>query len=244
VTVAILGATGGIGREIAHEIARGGLPMVLIGRNETELSDLATALITPYRINIDTIVFDANIGVSFAAAVAKSTCKIELIRTLYCPIGNSRSDDNGLLRTDDVKALFDVNFFAVQDCVAEILPHMLSAGHGTIVGFSSVAAVRGRQANAAYAAAKCALESYFESVRHLCSGSAVRILVLRLGYVSTQQTDGKRSLFPAVSPRRAALDIVRYAQHRSGLLVYPAYWRPITAIIKLMPWAVFSRLRF
>lgn len=243
-TIAILGATGGIGREIALALAGSGVPLALIGRSARDLESLAATIRQRHGAAVDVVHYDAEGLVSLATALAESPVRIQEIETLYCPIGRSRADDDGLLGAEGVRSLFAVNVLAVQAAAADIVPHMIAAGRGRIVAFSSVAAARGRRANAGYAAAKRALESYCESLRHRCDGTGVDILVVRLGYVATAQASARAGLFPAASPDRTARAVIALAGRRGGLVTYPGYWRLVLPLVSMMPWAVFRRLRF
>jgi short-subunit dehydrogenase len=112
------------------------------------------------------------------------------------------------------------------------------------VGFGSIAAVRGRSANVVYSAAKRALESYFESLRHRLTSAKVRVQFYRLGYMDTQQSFGKRLLLPKASPEQIARDVVRNLDRDVGFTTRPRFWIAVSLIVRCLPWALFRRLKF
>jgi len=162
------------------------------------------------------------------------------IRAVLCPIGASRPDDDGMLPIEEAERILHVNLVAVIALVQAVLP----TKSGVIVGFGSVAAVRGRSSNVIYAASKRVLESYFQSLRHKLSRDNVRVQIYRLGYLDTRQSYGKRLRFPKASADAIARKVVANLGKDVGLVTLPRYWRSIALIIRLLPWPVFKRLSF
>jgi short-subunit dehydrogenase len=113
-----------------------------------------------------------------------------------------------------------------------------------IVGFGSIAAVRGRTRNAAYSAAKRALASYFESVRHALRDTPVHVQFYVLGYLDTNLAFAQDTKLPRASPAKCAEHVFRRRHADAGVTYYPHYWRPICAVLRLLPWSVFRKLSF
>jgi short-subunit dehydrogenase len=137
-----------------------------------------------------------------------------------------------------------VNFLSVVNITAGLWPMLVGRPRAYVVGFGSIAAIRGRRRNVVYAAAKRALVSYFESLRHMSIGTEVRIHLYQLGYLKTQQTIGKRLLFPAASPDRLAEYVMDRIDLDHGSRFYPFFWRPVSLVIRSLPWGIFKRLDF
>ena len=120
-------------------------------------------------------------------------------------------------------ALVNANLVSVMAAVGQFLPAMLARNGGNIVGIGSVAALRGRGGNVAYAAAKRGLESYFESLRHRTASTGVRVQFYRLGDVDTALIFGRRLPFPLARRGRGGAHRPRPRRrsrlcHRAGLL--------------------------
>jgi NAD(P)-dependent dehydrogenase (short-subunit alcohol dehydrogenase family) len=128
--------------------------------------------------------------------------------------------------------------------VGTLLPRMTPHGRRSIVGFGSIAAVRGRRSNVAYSAAKRGLESYFESLRHSVAGSGICVQFYRLGYVRTQQSFGKKLMLPPMEPTAVARHVVDNMEHDIGMRSLPRYWAGVCLILKRMPWRIFRHLNF
>jgi NAD(P)-dependent dehydrogenase (short-subunit alcohol dehydrogenase family) len=105
-------------------------------------------------------------------------------------------------------------------------------------------AARGRTRNAAYAAAKRALDAYFESLRHALAGTGVVVQFYVLGYLDTHLAFAHDTPLPRAAPDACAERVFRRRAVDFGRAYYPAYWRPLTAVLRLLPWFVFRRLSF
>jgi short-subunit dehydrogenase len=243
-TSLVIGASAGLGRSLARALAAEGEPLVLVARDLKDLELEAAHLRTIHGIEVMVIDADGREPQAMAAKVTDALTDTPSIRHILFPIGASRADDNGDLSVSESMDLLSANFLCVVAVVEALLPKLLVSNSGAIVGFGSIAAVRGRSANVTYAAAKRALESYFESLRHRLSDTAIRVQFYRLGYLDTQQAYGKRLLFPKASLEPVAAEVIANLDSDFGLRTRPAFWRPIVLAVNLLPWPLFKKLKF
>jgi short-subunit dehydrogenase len=156
----------------------------------------------------------------------------------------AQDNDDCLLPETETTALINANLTTIAAVVSLFLPAMLSGEPGNIVGFGSVAALRGRGTNVAYAAAKRGLESYFESLRFRTSFTQVHVQFYRLGYVDTHLTYGRRLLpLPMTSPQAVAKCVVRNVNCDVRAKFVPSFWWGIALLLRLLPWAIFRRVK-
>jgi len=239
----IVGATSGLGRALSRVLAERGDDLVLVARDPTDLEAEARHLHTVHGVIVTTIPSDATRPDAFVATVSDATAIFDDIQTVLLPIGLSRSNDLAAWPLAQTQTLLDVNFTSVATLIEALLPRLL--GHDSvIVGFGSVAAVRGRSANVVYSSAKRALESYFESLRHRLSTTKVRVQFYRLGYLDTQQSFGKRLQLPKAQPERIARAVVRNLDRDFGITTRPRFWIVVSLIVRWLPWPLFRRLSF
>jgi short-subunit dehydrogenase len=158
-------------------------------------------------------------------------------------LGATAAGDEGGLDPAQSEELMRVNFLSVAAVVGRFLPRLIAQGHGVLVGFGSIAAVRGRSRNVIYAASKRALESYFESLRHLAEGHGLTVAFYSLGYLDTSQAFGQRLLLPKGDPAAVADEVCRMLARRRGRHYLPWFWAVIAPAIRALPWAVFKRMR-
>jgi short-subunit dehydrogenase len=159
-------------------------------------------------------------------------------------VGAMAPGDDGSLGPAEADRLVRINFLCAVSVVGRLLPRLLRQGRGVVAGFGSVAAIRGRGQNVVYAASKRALESYFESLRHLGEPRGLSVVFYTLGYLDTGLAFGKRLLFPKADPARVAERVCRELGRESGGRYEPRWWGILAAGVRRLPWFVFRRLRF
>jgi NAD(P)-dependent dehydrogenase (short-subunit alcohol dehydrogenase family) len=140
-----------------------------------------------------------------------------------------------------VDEIVNVNFLSVVAIVQLALPY-LAGGRGVIVGFGSIAAARGRSYNIAYSAAKRALESYFESLRHAVGDRGIRVQFYIPGFLDTNLAYGLRTPLPKADSARFADEVVRRLGEEVGVRYFPAWWRPVCTVVRLVPWSLMRRV--
>ena len=196
----IFGASAGIGRALGRCLAARGHDLVLASRGSADLAAEAAHLRLSYGVNVEWLVVDATDPAAAAAQLATLHNGSRLPGNLLFPVGLALNGDDCLLGERETIALINTNLTTVITTIAVLLPGLIEGGSGNIVGFGSIAAIRGRGANVVYAAAKRGLESYFESLRHRTAATGVRVQCYRLGYVATQMTFGRPMRLPVATP--------------------------------------------
>lgn len=242
-TSLIFGASAGVGRALARRLAARGDSLVLVARDSRDLEAEAAHLRTTFGIAINWLTMDASSPQAVEQAL-RPLAELGGIRNLLFPVGMASNVDDGLIPADKSAAIVNANLTSVIGAVALFLPGLLQADRGNIVGFGSVAAIRGRGANVVYAAAKRGLESYFESVRHRTAKTGIRVQFYRLGYVDTQLSYGRKIPFPIATPEKVADHVVRNLDRDIGRVQYPAFWAGIAVLFRALPWIVYRRLQF
>lgn len=243
-TFVVVGASSGLGRALAEALARRGGSLLLVASDARDLEPLASDLRTVRGVEAKTLAQDAADHAGLAAAIEAALGGNEAVDGLFFPLGWSDDADDFALSPERSEELMRVNFLAVTSVIARLLPRMLARGRGAIVGFSSVAAERGRRRNVVYAAAKRALGSYFESLRHRGEGEGLAVCLYTLGYLDTNLAFGRPLPFPRADPRALAERICEDLGRARGKRFLPAFWRPISLVVRALPFFVFRRMRF
>ena len=241
-TCVVVGASSGLGG-LAEELARRGHP--LFSLSPTRGTCCRWPPISPSGSERPrTVAADAADHAGLAAALDRAVPSGQPITALLFPVGAVEQRDDGRLEPELAERLVRVNLLSVSSVVGRLLPRLISQGRGTIVGFGSVAALRGRSSNVLYAAAKRSLESYFESLRHLGERRGLTVAFYVLGYLDTQLAYGRRLLLPKADPKRVAKRVCRALGRERGRHYVPWFWYPASILLRAIPWAVFRRLDF
>jgi NAD(P)-dependent dehydrogenase (short-subunit alcohol dehydrogenase family) len=126
------------------------------------------------------------------------------------------------LEPDELRRVFDVNFFGGVTCYQTALPHLI-ASRGTFVQVASALSYRGIPLQAAYCSSKAALRTYFETARveHMKHGIPVDVSVVLPGAIDTPQFDMARQYIgkqpqpvpPIYEPEPFAEGVVHCFEH-------------------------------
>jgi short-subunit dehydrogenase len=184
-TVAVVtGASSGIGRRLAVDLAARGATVVGLARRREQLADLETVLrsSTP---SSSTRVCDVGDTASYQEALAEIEDQYGRIDVL---INNAGIE--GLTPAADglspaYREIFDVNFFGVVTGTLAVMPGMLARRSGIVVNVSSDAARAPEPRHGAYGASKAAVAAFSESVAHEVADRGVHVHVLYPAWVPT-----------------------------------------------------------
>jgi len=243
VTWVIVGASAGLGRALAEHMARDRRSLMLVAREERDLSALARDLALHHGARVRFLAQDAVEPGVLADRLHQSLAGEEVEGLLF-PMGAIDERDDGRLDPARVQQLMSVNFSAIASVMSRFLPILLAQRRGVVVGFGSIAAIRGRGRNIVYSAAKRALESYFESLRHLTERDGLTIAFYVLGYLDTGLAFGQRLLLPPAPPATVAAKVCRRLYDARGTHHVPGYWGVLAPLLRAVPWWLFKRLRF
>jgi len=189
--VLVTGASSGIGRELAIQMVRQGMKVILAARSTEKLVELRNNLINSDKKGMT--VYDPQVLTldleDLDNIKAKAEEALEIFGTIDILVNNGgMSVRGGTLETQLSvhQRLMNVNYFGSLELTRHIAPHMVAAGAGLIVLVSSVQGRLATPYRTAYAASKHALQAWADSMRAELSGDGVGVLVVSPGYVSTE----------------------------------------------------------
>lgn len=239
----VVGASAGLGRALADQLAAKKHNLVIVASNQEDLDALAADLRIRHSVTVEVAAQRMKCDNESVNKVKEAAGRLGQVDGIYFPLGYSRIDDDGSLVADDIERIVDSNLASIMALTAAYLPDMLQRNEGGLAFFGSVASERGRSSNIAYAAAKRGLQSFYESVQHRTAASNIRVQFYQLGFLNTAQTAGKKLPFPAAEPEAAASFIVGRI-NKSGFAYFPSFWTLICMALRLTPWFVFKKLKF
>lgn len=173
--ILLTGASGGIGRCLAHELARRGARLALTGRDETRLAALASEVSS---MGGTAVVLPCDLAQpsGHAALVQRA---LGALGGLDILINNAGQSHFGAFAADDedtVRRLMSVNIMAPLLLARAALPHLISRGSGCIVNVGSVLGAIGFPYFTAYSTCKFALRGFSEALRRELGGTGVSVL--------------------------------------------------------------------
>lgn len=200
----ITGASSGIGASLAAALTGAGAKLILSGRNIEALDAVAArapgALVLP---------FEATDFDRIPAITDEASGWAEKHGGIYGLVNNAGISQRSLA-VETVFAVYQkiiaVDLLAPIALTQAVLPRMVKAGGGAIIGISSVAGIVGSPLRSAYSAAKHGLIGYHDSVRAETDMHGVRVLVVAPGSVRTNVS--KNALDATASARGFSDDAI------------------------------------
>ena len=193
--VFITGASSGIGKGVALEIAARGAHLGLLARREELLNEIVDEARAK---GVKAIAVAADVRDAKAVREAADRVRGELgpIDMLIANAGIGTADHALRLTPEHAANVININVLGAINSVAAVLPEMVERKRGRLVAISSLAAYRGLAKSAAYCASKAALSSYFESLRIDLRDSGVGVTIIHPGFIKTPLTSGREAKMP------------------------------------------------
>jgi short-subunit dehydrogenase len=230
----ITGASSGIGRALAKELAAQGCRVGLLARRGDELERLA-AEVRAAGGTAMTAAADVADRAATLDAVGRLTDQLGPADLLIANAGVGVPTRLEPQNVPDVERMIRVNLFGMMYAVEAVLPSMLERRRGHLVGVSSLAAYKGLPGQSGYCASKAAVNAYLEGLRIRLRGRGVAVTTVCPGFIRTPMTaDAKHRLPFLMSPEEAARKIVRALKRRAKVYSFP--W-PLALLMKLARWA-------
>ncbi|KZZ41195.1 hypothetical protein A3755_23815, partial [Oleiphilus sp. HI0085] len=186
-TIVITGASDGIGKALAWEMAKRGYDLGLSARRETLLQSLKAEIHKAYpeaRIEIAPLdVTDTSQVDEVIKGFQSSLGRLDMI---VANAGIARSGKAEIASLDDQLAVINTNLNGAIATVRAALKAFRTQGGGHIVATASVAGYRGLPRNAAYSASKAGLATYMEAVRLETLNDNVDVSVINPGFIDTE----------------------------------------------------------
>ncbi|KAA0990524.1 SDR family NAD(P)-dependent oxidoreductase [Dyadobacter aurulentus] len=180
----ITGATSGIGKATAELFADAGIDLILCGRRQEKLDEIAEKLSS--KVEVTTLIFDVRDKGAVAAMINSLSDDWKNIDILINNAGNAHglgSLDEG--DPEDWDAMIDGNVKGLLYVSKAVIPLLLERGKGHIVNISSIAGKQTYPNGAVYCASKAAVEVISEGMRLELTQHGIKVTNVAPGAVET-----------------------------------------------------------
>ncbi len=194
----ITGASGGLGKEFAIQIAQKGLNLILVARRADSLQKVANDIKNQYGVNVETIVSDLtspNAIESLVTHIKKNNFDIGLL------VNNAGFGSYGLfheLSIENELNMVDLNIRVPLELTGKILPGFIQKGKGGIIFLGSVGSYQPTPFFANYSATKAWNLLFAEALYGELKPKGIDVICLTPGYTRTefQSTAGNKDQKP------------------------------------------------
>ncbi len=176
-TALITGASGGIGKAFAEELAAQNYNLVLVARSENKLNELGKQLHQKFQVQVDVIAKDLT-EIGATNSVFEFTQQKGL--TIDLLINNAGFGDYGdFTETDEERQIkmIQLNILALVDLTHKYLPLMRQRRSGSIINVSSIAAFQPMPYLSVYSASKAFVRNFSQALWAENRQYGIRVLV-------------------------------------------------------------------
>jgi len=231
----ITGASSGLGEALAIEMARDGWAVAASARRGDRLAAIAQAA-----QQVGAVIHPLPLDVTDAHATVGTVKRIEgelgPINQAVLNAGAHRPVDPRAFKSEDFRALVELNLMGTVHSLEAVLPGMIARGVGRIAIVASLAGYRGLPTASAYGMTKAGLINMAECLRVELAPLGITVQLVNPGFVKTPATD--RNTFPMpflmeVEPAAKAL----YAGLKTDRfeITFPRRFAAIMKLLRLLP---------
>lgn len=193
--VVITGASSGIGRATAMEMARRGANVVLAARRAERLEEVAAAC-RSRGVRALTIPTDVTRPEDCRRLIDAAGDVDVLVNNAGFAVLDTIDEANA----GDLREMMDTNYFGAVHCTQAVLPRMLARRSGSIVNVGSITGIMGVAKMAGYGATKAALIAFTEGLRDEVIDRGVSVALVCPGTTESEFfVKAERSKIPAAS---------------------------------------------
>lgn len=226
----ITGASSGIGKALALELAARGCQLALTSRRPEAL-ERVVALARAAGVQAKAYACDVQDRAQVELAARQIRADFPALDLLILSAGVGSSTPMAPFESGPFARVIQTNLLGAVHWIEAVLPSMLAQGSGAIVGISSLAGARGLPGVAAYSASKAALSALLESLRVDLKPHGVRVVTVEPGFVRTPMTAHQKHMPFVWEADRAARIIVRRLEQGRRVIRFP--W-PMALLVRLM----------
>lgn len=226
----IIGASSGIGRELAKILAEENYDLGLMARREKHLVELQERLSTKSYVQyIDISEQDEAIANLKALIIEMGGVDLVIVTS-----GSGHIND--ALDWEKEKQTIDVNVSGVTAMIGAAYKYFEGKKHGHLVVISSVGALRGSRQATSYNASKAYISNYLEGIRCKAKKDKLNITItdIRPGLIDTDMAKGE-GLFWVQPLEKASKQMYKSIKQKKEIVYVTKRWAIIAFILKHMP---------
>jgi len=235
-TIWIVGASSGIGEQLAIKLAQKGARLILSARREDKLQDIASRL---HGSDHQILVCD----VANYESVVTATNKLDSVDSVIFMAALYNAPDTKKISIDTIRNIVEVNLMGAYNLLDLIVPKLEKQGHGQIVLCGSVAGYCGFPHGQPYSSTKAAISNLAESLYTELQPKNIDVKLISPGFVKTALTQKNDFDMPMIiDAEKAAEHIVKGLTKKSFEIHFPKRFTLLLKILRHMPYRLYFQI--
>ena len=222
----IIGASEGLGRELAIQLSNLGVELIVSARNEIRLNELS--LRTKAKV-IPLDVLDIN-------AVRKAFNAVGRIDVIVYVAGDYTPLNSTVWNIDEVDKMIAINFTGVARVLGLVVPKFIAQNYGHIVMIGSLSGFRGLPNAIGYGASKAGMMHLAENIKADLYKSNIKVQLINPGFIKTRLTEKNNFKMPFImSAEDAAKHVIRAMRRNRFQTNFPVMFSLIFRMPNFLP---------
>jgi len=222
----IIGASEGLGRELAIQLSNLGVELVVSARNKVRLDELSL------RTKAEVISLDV-LDINSVRKAFKAVGRIDGI--LYAA-GDYTPLNSTVWNIDEVDKMIAINFTGVARVLGLVVPKFIAQNYGHIVMIGSLSGFRGLPNAIGYGASKAGMMHLAENIKADLYKSNIKVQLINPGFIKTRLTEKNNFKMPFImSAEDAAKHVIRAMRRNRFQTNFPVMFSLIFRMTNFLP---------
>ena len=231
----LVGASEGLGRELAFSLSRAGAEVIVSARSEDRLKSLVDEL--PGKASFVTVDVADREAVEAAAAEVGELDGVVYLAGVYWPMKASEWDN------EKADLMGEINFLGASRVVGSVMPQFVEKNAGHVVLTGSLSGFRGLPGAIGYASSKAGMMALAESMQADLRTSPIEVQLINPGFIKTRLTDKNDFNMPFImSAEDAAKEMFDHMNTAHFKKSFPMVFSWVFRMSQFMPDWMYYRL--
>jgi short-subunit dehydrogenase len=234
-TVLVAGASSGIGRQVALQLAERRATVIATARREDLLDSLAAEIRAGGgRCHVEPV--DACDPAAAELLLARAEGELGPIDAALLNIGAGPEYHTPTASAAEIRSAMQANYDVTVNFLAPLVARMREHGGGLIAHTNSLAGFAGVPMQGPYSAAKAAARILIDTYRTESRGSGVRFLSVYPGFVAAERSTGDGLPAPfEITEQQCAAHIIRAMESKRDDVAFPWQTAALMRLLRVLP---------